>query len=116
MREGDPAPAAARPPTWQHRRHGAEEARRLARGDAARGEARPAPPLPLLPPASAAPAPAALRRQTQQRSGSAALRDALEAASAAGAMTLHVRVADVADAIAELDELRARLDRAETRA
>jgi hypothetical protein len=63
--------------------------------------------------ASAAPAPAALRRQTQQRSGSAALRDALEAASGAGAMTLHVRVADVADAIAELDELRARLDRAE---
>lgn len=62
---------------------------------------------------SAAPAPAALRQQTQQRSGSAALRDALEAASAAGAMTLHVRVADVADAIAELDELRARLDRAE---
>ena len=28
-------------------------------------------------------------------------------------MTLHVRVADVADAMAELDELRARLDRAE---
>ena len=66
--------------------------------------------------ASAAPAPVALRRQTRQRSGSEALRDALAAASVSGAMTLHVPVGDVSAALAELDELRARLDRAETRA
>ena len=65
---------------------------------------------------SAAPAPVALRRQTQQRSGSEALRDALAAASVSGAMTLHVPVGVVAATLAELDELRARLDRAETRA
>ena len=66
--------------------------------------------------ASAAPAPVALRRQTRQRSGSEALRDALAAASVSGAMTLHVPVGHVSAALAELDELRARLDRAETRA
>ena len=65
--------------------------------------------------ASAAPAPVALRRQTRQRSGSEALRDALAAASISGAMTLHVPVGDVAAALAELDELRAALDRAETK-
>ena len=65
---------------------------------------------------SAAPAPVALRRQTQQRSGSEALRNALAAASVSGAMTLHVPVGVVAATLAELDELRARLDRAETRA
>ena len=64
---------------------------------------------------SAAPAPVALRRQTRQRSGSEALRDALAAASISGAMTLHVPVGDVAAALAELDELRAALDRAETK-
>ena len=67
---------------------------------------------------SAAPAPVALRRQTKcpQKSGSEALRDALAAASVSGAMTLHVPVGVVAATLAELDELRARLDRAETRA
>ena len=65
---------------------------------------------------SAAPAPVALRRQTQQKSGSEALRDALAAASVSGAMTLRVPVGVVAATLAELDELRAKLDRAETRA
>ena len=64
---------------------------------------------------SAAPALVALRRQTQQRSGSEALRNAL-AASVSGAMTLHVPVGVVAATLAELDELRARLDCVETRA
>ena len=65
----------------------------------------------------AALAPVALRRQTQQRSGSeAGARHALAAASVSGAMTLHVPVGVVAATLAELDELRARLDRAETRA
>jgi len=65
---------------------------------------------------SAAPAPVALRRQTQQKSGSEALRDALAAASVSGAMTLRVPAGVVTATLAELDELRARLDRAETRA
>jgi hypothetical protein len=59
---------------------------------------------------SAAPKPVSIR--SQKKSGSAALRDALAGATAAGAMTLNVPVRDIVSALAELDETRARLDRA----